>query len=85
MIVIKYEHLIDGSLYDTEEECLDVATEHVDEEEIWEALREDFTIYDILKAVMNGNEEMYLQAYDKARALYVQDYFMEVEVEEDDD
>lgn len=81
--MLKYEHEIDGSLYDTEEECLDVAAEHVEDFEIWETLREDFSIYDILKAVMRGNEEMYLQAYDKARALYVQDYFMEVEVEED--
>lgn len=80
----KYEHAIDSSLYDTEEECLDVAAEHVDEEQIWEALREDFTIYDILKAVMNGNEEMYLQAYDKVRNWYVEEYFMEVEVEEDE-
>lgn len=85
MIVQKYEHAIDGSLYDTEEECLDVAAEHVDEEEIWEALREDFTIYDILKAVMNGNEEMYLHAYEKAKSWYVNEYFMEVGVEEDDD
>ena len=83
--MLKYEHAIDGSLYDTEEDCLDVAAEHVDEEQIWEALREDFIIYDILKAVMNGNEEMYLQAYDKAKNWYVEENFMEVEVEEDDE
>lgn len=83
--MLKYEHEIDGSLYNTEEDCLDVAAEHVDEEQIWEALREDFTIYDILKAVMNGNEEMYLQAYDKAKNWYVEENFMEIEVEEDDE
>lgn len=81
--MIKYEHAIDSSLYDTEEDCLDVATEHVEEDEIWEALREDFSIYDILKAVMKGNEEMYLQAYAKAKERYVEDYFMKVEVEEE--
>lgn len=83
--MLKYKHEIDGSLYDTEEECFEVAAEHVDEEQIWEALREDFIIYDILKAVMNGNEEMYLQAYDKAKNWYVNEFFREVEVEEDDD
>ena len=83
--MLKYEHNIDGSLYDTEEECLDVAAEHVDEEQIWEALREDFSIYDILKAVLHGNEEMYLQAYEKAKGWYVEQYFTKVEVEEDDD
>jgi hypothetical protein len=83
-MVQKYEHEIDGSLYDTEEECLEVAAEHVEECEIWEALREDFTIYDILKVVMKGNEEMYLQALDKAKERYVDNYFMKVEVEEDE-
>lgn len=83
--MLKYEHEIDGSLYDTEEECFEVAAEHVDEEQIWEALREDFSIYDILKAVLHGDEEMYLHAYDKARSWYVDEFFMEVEVEEDDD
>ena len=77
--MLKYEHLIDGSLYDTEEECLDVAAEHVDEEQIWEALKEDFTIYDILKAVMKGDEVMYFHAYDKAKYQYINDYFTEVE------
>lgn len=80
--MIKYEHTIDGELYESEEECLDVAAEHVDEWEVWEALKEDFSIYDILKAISRGNEEMYLQAYDKARAYYVQDFFREVEGEE---
>lgn len=85
MIVQKYEHSIDGSLYDTEEDCLDVAAEHIDEDQIWEALREDFSIYDILKAVSCGNEEMFLHAYEKAKSWYVNDFFMEVEIEEDDD
>ena len=83
--MLKYEHAIDGSLYDTEEDCFDVAAEHVEEDEIWEALREDFTIYDILKAVQRGNEEMYSQAYDKAKYWYIDEYFMKIEVEEDDD
>lgn len=85
MIVQKYEHVIDGSLYDSEEECFDIAAEQIDEEQIWEALREDFTIYDILTAVLHGDEEMYFRACNKAENWYVDEYFMKVEVEEDDD
>ena len=80
--MIKYEHVIDGELYESEEDCFDVAAEHIDEDMIWEALREDFSIYEILKAVSHGNEDMFLHAYDKARAWYVQDFFNEVEGEE---
>lgn len=83
--MLKYEHAIDSSLYDTKEDCFEIAGEYIDEEQVWEALRDDFTIYDILKAVFCGNEEMYFQAYNKAIEWYVDNYFMKIEVEEDDD
>ena len=79
MIVTKYEHLIDGSVYD-EEEVRDVVAENITKDNLEEAL--DHFDFDWLWRHLN--EEGQMELYDKAIEIYQEEYFCTVEEEEDE-
>lgn len=80
MIVTKYEHLIDGSIYD-EEEVSDVVAENITNDHLEEAL-DHFDFHWLWKHL---NEEGQMELFDKASEIYKEEYFYTVEVEEDED
>lgn len=79
MIVIKYEHLIDGSVYD-EEDVRDVAAENITNDDLEEAL--DHFDFDWLWRHLNEEGRMIL--FDKAVDTYQEEYFSTIEEEEDE-
>lgn len=79
MIVIKYEHLIDGSEYD-EENVRDVAAEHITNDDLEEAL-DNFDFHWLWQHL---TEEGRMTLYDKAIDIYQEEYFSIIEVEEDE-
>ena len=79
MIVTKYEHLIDGSVYD-EEDVRDVAAENITMDNLEEAL-DHFDFHWIWK---NLNEEAQIELFDKAIETYEEEYFSTIEEEEDE-
>lgn len=79
MIVIKYEHLIDGSEYD-EDEVRDVAAEHITYDNLEEALDH----FDFHWLWQHLTEEGRMELYDKAIETYEEEYFSPIEVEEDE-
>jgi hypothetical protein len=79
MIVIKYEHLIDGSVYD-EEDVRDVASENITMDDLEEVLDH----FDFNWLWRHLNEEGRMILYDKAIEFYQEEYFSTIEVEEDE-
>ena len=79
MIVMKYEHLIDGSVYD-EEDVRDVASENITMDDLEEALDR----FDFNWLWRHLNEEGRMILYDKAIEFYQEEYFSTIEVEEDE-
>ena len=79
MIVTKYEHLVDGTEYD-EEDVRDVAAESITNDDLENAL--DF--FDFHWLWKHLTEEGQMELYDKAIEIYQEEYFSEVEVEEDE-
>ena len=79
MIVMKYEHLIDGSVYD-EEDVRDVAAENITTGHLEEA----FDHFDFDWLWRHLNEEGQMELFDKAIETYEEEYFSTVEVEEDE-
>ena len=79
MIVTKYEHLIDGSIYD-EEDVRDVAAENVTNDDLENAL--DF--FDFHWLWQHLNEDGKMELYDKAINIYQEEYFCTVEEEGDE-
>ena len=80
MIVTKYEHLIDGSIYD-EEEVRDVIAENI----AMDHLEEAFDHFDFDWLWRHLDEEGRMELFDKAIETYEEEYFSTVEVEEDED
>lgn len=80
MIVTKYEHLVDGSVYD-EEEIRDVAAENITNDDLECAL--DFFDFDWLWRHLN--EEGRMALYDKAIDIYEEEYFSTIEEDEEDE
>ena len=80
MIVTKYEHLIDGSIYD-EEEVRDVIAENITTDHLEEA----FDHFDFDWLWRHLDEEGRMELFDKAIETYEEEYFSTVEVEEDED
>lgn len=80
MIVTKYEHLVDGSIYD-EDEVRDVAAENITNDDLECAL--DF--FDFEWLLRHLNEEGQMALYDKAVEIYEEEYFSSIEVEEEED
>jgi hypothetical protein len=79
MIVMKYEHLIDGSVHD-EEDIRDVAAENITDDNLEEAL-DHFDFHWLWRHL---NEEGRMILYDKAIETYQEEYFSTIEVEEDE-
>jgi hypothetical protein len=76
---MKYEHLIDGSVYD-EEDVRDVAAENITNDDLEEAL--DHFDFNWLWSHLNEEGRMIL--YDKAVDTYQEEYFSTIEEEEDE-
>ena len=79
MIVRKYEHLRDGSIYD-EEDVREVAEENITYDDLEEAL-DDFDFHWLWR---NLTEEGRNELYDKAINIYQEEKFSSIEVEEDE-
>lgn len=79
MIVMKYEHLIDGSVHD-EEDVRDVASENITMDDLEEALDH----FDFNWLWRHLNEEGRMILYEKAIEFYQEEYFSTIEVEEDE-
>ena len=79
MIVTKYEHLVDGSIYD-EEDVRDVAAENITMDNLEEAF-DDFNFEWLWRHL---DEEGRMALYDKAIDAYEEEYFCTIEVEEDE-
>ena len=80
MIVTKWEHLVDGSIYD-EEDVRDVAAENITMDNLDEAL--DHFDFDWLWRHLD--EEGRMALYDKAIDTYEEEYFSTIEEEEEDE
>lgn len=80
MIVIKYEHLVDGSTYN-EEDVRDVAAENVTNDDLEEALDH----FDFNWLWRHLNEEGQIILLDKAIDIYQEEYFSTIEVEEEEE
>ena len=80
MIVTKYEHLIDGSIYD-EEEVRDVVAENI----TMDHLEEAFDHFDFHWLWKHLNEEGQMELFDKAIETYEEEYFSTIEEEEEDE
>ena len=80
MIVTKYEHLIDGSVYD-EEEVRDVAAENITMDDL-ECVLDFFDFHWLWKHL---NEEGQTELFDKAIEIYEEEYFSTIEEEEEDE
>lgn len=80
MIVIKYEHLVDGSTYN-EEDVRDVAAESITNDDLEEALHH----FDFHWLWRHLNEEGQAILFDKAIDTYQEEYFSTIEVEEEEE
>lgn len=77
MIVTKYEHLVDGSVYD-EEDVREVAAENI----TMDNLEEAFDHFDFDWLWRHLNEEGRMLLFDKAVDIYEEEFFSTIEEEE---
>ena len=80
MIVTKYEHLVDGSIYE-EEDVRDVAAENITIDDLEEA----FDHFDFNWLWRHLNEEGRMILHEKAIEIYEEEYFSTIEVEEEEE
>ena len=80
MIVIKHEHLIDGSVYD-EEDVRDVVEENI----TMDALEEALDHFDFGWLWRHLNEEGRMILWEKAGDIYQEEYFSTIEAEEEEE
>ena len=80
MIITKYEHLVDGSIYD-EEDVRDVAAENITNDDLECALG----FFDFEWLLHHLNEEGQMAIYDKAIEIYEEENFSTIEIEEEEE
>ena len=82
---IKWECLIDGSEYDTEEEAREAARERVDFDDVCAQIGNDITYEDLIKELARLDSPIYYQLLEAAENQVFEDYFSTIEASEEDE
>lgn len=80
---IKWECLIDGSEYDTEEEAREAARERVDFDDVCAQIGNDITYEDLIKELARLDSPIYYQLLEAAENQVFEDYFSTIEEEDE--
>lgn len=86
--MIKWECLIDGSEFDTEEDAREAARERVGFTDVCAQIGNDITYEDLIRELARLDSPMYYDLLQAAENQVFEDYFSTIEVEdeeEDDD
>lgn len=79
---IKWECLIDGSEFDTEEDAREAARERVDFDDVCAQIGNDITYEDLIKELARLDSPMYYDLLQAAENQVFEDYFSTIEAED---
>ena len=79
---IKWECLIDGSEFDTEEEAREAARERVDFDDVCAQIGNDITYEDLIKELARLDSPIYYELLQAAEDQVFEDYFSTIEAED---
>ena len=85
MSEIKWECLIDGSEYDTEEEAREAARERVDFDDVCAQIGNDITYEDLIKELARLDSPIYYELLQAAENQVFEDYFSTIEAGDEED
>lgn len=80
----RYYCEIDCSEYNNEEEACEAAFDYIDTDDLEEAMRELYTIRKIIKELGRLDSPMYYEIIDQARIQVFNEWFHEIEEEEEE-
>ena len=80
--MIKWECLIDGSEFDTEEDARAAACERVDFDDVCAQIGINITCKDLIKELARLDSPMFYELLQAAEDQAFEDYFSTIEVEE---
>lgn len=82
---IKWECLVDGSEFDTEEEAREAARERVDFDDVCAQIGNDITYEDLIKELARLDSPIYYELLQAAENQVFEDYFSTIEVEDEEE
>lgn len=85
MKTTKWECLIDGSEFDTEEDAREAARERVDFDDVCAQIGNDITYEDLIKELARLDSPIYYQLLQAAEDQVLEDYFSEIEAEDEEE
>lgn len=85
MKTIKWECLIDGSEFDTEEDAREAARERVDFDDVCAQIGNDITYEDLIRELARLDSPMYYDLLQAAENQVFEDYFSTIEAEDEEE
>ena len=82
---IKWECLIDGSEFDTEEDAREAARERVDFDDVCAQIGNDITYEDLIKELARLDSPVYYKLLEAAEDQVFEEYFSTIEAEDEEE